>query len=59
MSFTLKSILIYSVQEVTLADLFHVPYLSLFGPAKIDVFTNDEKAKKWPNVVRWVVHFHF
>ncbi|KAJ6588591.1 thioredoxin-like protein [Mycena capillaripes] len=39
--------------ELTLADLFHVPYLTLFGPAKIDVLTNDEKAKKWPNVVRW------
>ncbi|KAJ7120997.1 thioredoxin-like protein [Mycena epipterygia] len=39
--------------EVTLADLFHVPYLTLFSAAKIDVFTNDEKAKKWPNVVRW------
>ncbi|KAJ7173103.1 glutathione S-transferase-like protein [Mycena crocata] len=39
--------------EITLADLFHVPYLTLFGAAKVDVFTDGEKAKKWPNVVRW------
>ncbi|KAJ6591237.1 glutathione S-transferase [Mycena vulgaris] len=39
--------------ELTLADLFHVPYLSLFEAAKVDVLTDDTKAKKWPNVVRW------
>ncbi|KAF7342097.1 Glutathione S-transferase [Mycena venus] len=41
-------------EEVTLADLFHVPFLSLFGAGKIDVLTDEEKAKKWPNVVRYV-----
>ncbi|KAJ7662143.1 glutathione S-transferase-like protein [Mycena polygramma] len=39
--------------ELTLADLFHVPYLTLFVPGQLDVFTNAEKAKKWPSVVRW------
>ncbi|KAJ7846059.1 glutathione S-transferase-like protein [Mycena olivaceomarginata] len=40
-------------EEVTLADLFHVPFLTLFGPGQVDVLTHAEKAKKWPNVVRW------
>ncbi|KAJ6481840.1 glutathione S-transferase [Mycena sanguinolenta] len=39
--------------ELTLADLFHVPYLTLFGAGNIDVLTNEEKAKKWPHVVQW------
>ncbi|KAF8178147.1 glutathione S-transferase [Mycena galopus ATCC 62051] len=39
--------------ELTLADLFHVPFLSLFETGKIDVLTDEEKVKKWPNVVRW------
>ncbi|KAK6996027.1 glutathione S-transferase [Favolaschia claudopus] len=39
--------------EVTLADLFHIPLLTLFGLGQIDDFTNDEKVKKWPSVARW------
>ncbi|KAF7366393.1 Glutathione S-transferase [Mycena sanguinolenta] len=39
--------------DLTLADLFHVPYITLFGAGNIDVLSNEEKAQKWPHVVRW------
>ncbi|KAJ7028400.1 glutathione S-transferase-like protein [Mycena alexandri] len=39
--------------EVTLADLFHIPYLSVFGLAKLNFFTAEEEVKKWPNLARW------
>ncbi|KAJ6618772.1 glutathione S-transferase [Mycena sp. CBHHK59/15] len=39
--------------EVTLADLFHVPYLSMLPAGRLTVLQDEEEAKKWPNVVRW------
>ncbi|KAJ7043756.1 glutathione transferase [Mycena alexandri] len=39
--------------EITLADLFHIPLLNFFVPARLDMLTNEDKAKKWPHVVKW------
>lgn len=37
------------LQELTLADLFHIPYGSLLVPMGCDLLTNDQR----PNLVRW------
>ncbi|KAJ7180784.1 glutathione S-transferase-like protein [Mycena filopes] len=39
--------------DITLADLFHIPLLAFFVPAKLDMFTDETKAKQWPHVVKW------
>ncbi|KAJ7160315.1 glutathione S-transferase-like protein [Mycena filopes] len=33
--------------------LFHIPYLSVFGHARLTFFTAEEEVKKWPNLARW------
>lgn len=49
----LQRVLKVHLQELTLADLYHLPYGHVVTNAGIDILHSD----KWPNVARYVPTF--